>query len=253
YQPQQSGPWQQAIAGCDGVVNLAGEPIANRWTDAVKAEIMNSRATGTAKIVEAIAQATPRPSVLVNSSAIGYYGTSETASFTENSKPGTDFLAQVCQAWESEAEKVRASGTRLAILRTGIVLGPDGGVLAKMSLPFKLFTGGPLGSGQQWVSWIHRDDLVNLILKALTDPTMAGVYNATAPHPVRMSELCDILGQVIQRPSWLPVPDFALNLLLGEAAQVVLEGQNVQPQQTQASGFQFRYPFVKEALQQILG
>ncbi|NJM77058.1 MAG: TIGR01777 family protein [Acaryochloridaceae cyanobacterium RU_4_10] len=252
YTPKASGPWQQSIAGCDGVVNLAGEPIANRWTENSKKEILESRQLGTQKIVEAIAQANPKPSVLVNSSAVGYYGTSETAVFDETSSPGKDFLAEVCQAWEAEAEKVKASGTRLAILRTGIVLGPGGGVLARMMFPFQLFAGGPLGSGNQWVSWVHREDLVNLILKALTDPVMAGVFNATAPNPARMSELCQILGQIINRPSWLPVPDFALALLLGEAAQVVLEGQHVQPKNTLSKGFEFQYPTLQAALQQIL-
>jgi uncharacterized protein len=252
YTPKASGPWQQSISGCDGVVNLAGEPIANRWTENSKKEILESRQLGTQKIVEAIAQANPKPSVLVNSSAVGYYGTSETAVFDETSSPGKDFLAKVCQAWEAEAEKVKASGTRLAILRTGIVLGPGGGVLARMMFPFQLFAGGPLGSGNQWVSWVHREDLVNLILKALTDPAMAGVFNATAPNPARMSELCQILGQIINRPSWLPVPDFALALLLGEAAQVVLEGQHVQPKNALSKGFDFQYPTLKAALQQIL-
>lgn len=252
YTPKTSGPWQQSIAGCDGVVNLAGEPIANRWTENSKKEILESRQLGTQKIVEAIAQANPKPSVLVNSSAVGYYGTSETAVFNEASSPGKDFLAEVCQAWEAEAEKVKASGTRLAIIRTGIVLGPGGGVLARMTFPFQLFAGGPLGSGNQWVSWIHREDLVNLILNALTNPSMAGVFNATAPNPARMSELCQILGQILNRPSWLPVPDFALALLLGEAAQVVLEGQHVQPQNTLSNGFEFQYPTLQAALKQIL-
>lgn len=252
YQPKASGNWQQLIAGCDGVVNLAGEPIANRWTENSKAEILDSRAVGTAKIVEAIAQANPKPSVLVNASAVGYYGTSQTATFVESSDPGTDFLAKVCQAWEAEAEKVKVSGTRLVIVRTGIVLGPGGGVLARMMFPFQLFAGGPLGDGKQWVSWIHREDLVSLILKALTDSSVSGVLNGTAPNPVSMGELCQELGNIIQRPSWLPVPGFALELLLGEAAKLVLEGQNVKPQKTEAIGFQFQYPTVKAALSQIL-
>ncbi len=252
YTPKVSGAWQKAIASCDGVVNLAGEPISNRWTENSKQEILESRSVGTAKIVEAINQANPKPSVLVNASAVGYYGTSETAVFDETSSPGNDFLAEVCKAWEAEAEKVKASGTRLAILRTGIVLGPDGGVLAKMMFPFQLFAGGPLGDGKQWVSWIHCEDLVSLIIKALTDSTVAGVLNGTAPNPVSMGELCQELGNIIQRPSWLPVPGFALELLLGEASKLVLEGQNVKPQKTEATGFRFQYPTVKAALSQIL-
>jgi uncharacterized protein len=252
YSPLESGDWQQSLTGCDGVVNLAGAPIAeSRWTPERKQEILESRTIGTQKIVEAIAKANPKPTVLVNSSAIGYYGTSETQTFDETHSPGNDFLAQVCQAWEAEATKVKESGTRLVILRTGIVLGM-GGALAKLLLPFRMFAGGPLGSGRQWFSWIHRDDLVNLILRALVQPDMEGVFNATAPNPVRMSELCQTLGQLMNRPSWLPVPDFALEMLLGDAAQVVLQGQQVLPKRTQASGFEYQYPTVKQALAEIL-
>lgn len=256
YQPLQSGDWQRQISGCEGVVNLAGAPIAeSRWTAERKREILESRTIGTAKIVEAIVQASDKPSdkpsVLVNSSAIGYYGTSETAVFDETSPAGTDFLAQVCQAWEAEAEKVKASGTRLVILRTGIVVG-EGGAVAKMMLPFRLFAGGPLGSGKQWFSWIHIDDLVSLILQALRQPALEGVLNATAPQPVKMAELCQALGEVLGRPSWLPVPAFALEALLGDAAKVVLEGQQVLPHKAQAAGFDFQYPAIQPALQDVL-
>lgn len=253
YQPTESGSWQNSISGCDGVVNLAGEAIAeSRWTPERKQSLLNSRKLTTQKIVDAIAQANPKPSVLVNASAIGFYGTSETATFDEASAPGHDFLAEVCQAWEAEASKVKESGTRLVILRIGIVLG-DGGALGKMLTPFKMFAGGPIGSGKQWFSWIHREDLVNLILRALTRSQMAGVFNATAPTPVRMAEMTSILGQVMNRPSWLPVPGFALEALLGDGAKVVLEGQEVLPKRTLSDGFDYQYPAIKPALQQILG
>ena len=252
YQPLQSGDWQSQIAGCDGVVNLAGAPIAeSRWTPERKQEILESRTVGTQKIVEAIAQASVKPTVLVNSSAIGYYGTSETAAFDETSPAGTDFLAQVCRDWEAEAEKVKAYGTRLVILRTGVVVG-QGGAVAKMLLPFQLFAGGTLGTGQQWFSWIHLDDLVSLIVQALHQPSLEGVLNATAPQPVKMAELCRALGEVLNRPSWLPVPAFALEALLGDAAKVVLEGQRVLPKRTQAAGFTFQYSSIKPALQAVL-
>lgn len=252
YTPTASGAWQEAIALCDGVVNLAGEPIAEkRWTPQQKQEILNSRKLGTQKIVEAIALANPKPKVLVNASAIGYYGTSETATFDETSPPGKDFLAEVCQAWEAEAQKVTQAGVRLVILRLGIVLG-QGGAIAKMIAPFKVFAGGPLGTGRQWFSWIYLDDLVNLIIQALTKPEMEGVFNATAPNPVRMSELAQTMGEIMQRPSWLPVPSFALETLLGEGAMVVLEGQQVLPQRTQASGFNYQYSTVKQALKEIV-
>lgn len=252
YTPTESGSWQQAIANCQGVVNLAGASIAEgRWTAQRKQEIINSRAQGTEKLVEAILQADSKPSVLVNASAIGYYGTSETARFDEMSPPGDDFLAQVCKAWESAAQKVTQAGTRLVIVRTGIVLGM-GGALAKMLTPFKLFAGGPIGSGKQWFSWIHRDDLINLIIYCLDRQGISGTFNATAPNPVRMKEFCQILGEVMNRPSWLPVPDFALEILLGEGAKIVLEGQEVLPKATQAIGFDYRYPNLEAALQEIV-
>ncbi|NES18664.1 MAG: TIGR01777 family protein [Symploca sp. SIO3E6] len=252
YTPNKSGDWQKAIAGCDAVVNLAGEPIAeSRWTPERKQEIFDSRKLVTKKIVEAIAQAQPKPSILINASAIGYYGTSETASFDETSPSGNDFLAKVCQDWEAEAQQVKETGIRLVILRLGIVLG-DGGALAKMIPPFQLFAGGPIGTGQQWFSWIHRDDLVNLIIEALTNSEMEGVLNATAPNPVQMSGFCQALGEVLNRPSWLPVPGFALEALLGEGATVVLEGQQVLPKKTTSYGFEYQYPTVKQALTEIL-
>lgn len=252
YTPTAPGGWQSAISGCDGVVNLAGESIAEgRWTPERKQEILNSRKLATQNIVDAIANAHPKPSVLVNASAIGYYGTSETATFDETSSPGHDFLAQVCQAWEAEATKVTNVGVRLVILRLGIVLG-NGGALGKMITPFKLFAGGPLGSGQQWFSWIDLDDIVNLIFLALTKPEMQGVYNATAPHPVRMAQLTQTMGKVMNRPSWLPVPGFALEALLGDGAMVVLEGQQVVPKRTLESGFKYKYPNLEPALVKIL-
>lgn len=252
YTPTESGDWQEAISGCDAVVHLAGEPIAeSRWTAKQKQEIINSRQLGTQKIVEAIKKANPKPKVLVNASAIGFYGTSETASFDETSASGSDFLAEVCQKWEAEAQKVKDLDVRMVILRLGIVLG-NGGALAKMIPPFKLFAGGPLGTGKQWFSWIHRDDLVNLIIEALTRSDLEGVLNATAPNPVRMSELCQTLGDVLSRPSWLPVPSFALEALLGEGAQIVLEGQQVLPKRAISSGFKYQYPTLKQALAEIV-
>lgn len=252
YTPAESGDWLHSIEGCDGVVNLAGVPIAEeRWTAARQQAILDSRKLTTAKLVEAIALANPKPSVFVSASAIGYYGTSETAEFEENSLGGDDFLATVCKEWESAAQPVKNAGTRLVILRLGIVLGM-GGALAKMVPAFRLFAGGPIGTGKQWFSWIHRDDVVNLILYALQNPQVEGVLNATAPNPVRMNELCETLGEILKRPSWLPVPSFALELLLGDGAKVVLEGQQVLPKRTLVSGFQYEYPTLKLALEEIL-
>ncbi|MEA5451366.1 TIGR01777 family oxidoreductase [Leptolyngbya sp. CCNP1308] len=253
YSPLESGNWQTGVlSGCDGVVNLAGAPISERWSDEHKQAIMDSRKIGTEKLVEALAKADPKPAVWVNASAIGYYGTSESATFDETSAPiEDDFLSQVCQAWEGAAQSVKDYGTRLVILRFGIVLGM-GGAVAKMLTPFRMFAGGPIGSGRQWFSWIHRDDLVSLIVQALNDSQMEGVYNATAPNPVRMEEFCKTLGKVLNRPSWLPVPDFVLETILGDGAQVVLEGQQVLPKRTEASGFTYHYAKVKDALDEIV-
>jgi uncharacterized protein len=240
YNPLKSGEWQKSLSGCDAVVNLAGEPIAEkRWTPAQK-------------IVEAISQAEVKPKVLINASAIGYYGTSETAKYDENSPAGTDFLAEVCTAWEATAQAVKTRDTRLVILRLGIVLGENGGALGKMLTPFSAFVGGPIGSGKQWFSWIHRDDVVKLIVSSIINSKIEGVYNATSPNPVTMQDFAQTLGLVMNRPSWLPVPDFAIEALLGEGAIVVLQGQQVVPTQTLAEGFKFQYPTLQPALTAIL-
>lgn len=250
--PYNSSTYQgEGLDNCEAVVNLAGESISERWTPEYKQAILSSRQSVTKNIVEAISKANPRPSVLISASAIGYYGTSETATFDESSPSGNDFLAKVCQIWEAEAEKVKEYGVRLVILRLGIVLG-NGGALGKMINPFKMFAGGPIGSGNQWFSWIHIDDLVNLMIEAIKNPEFQGVYNATSPNPVRMNQLCQSLGETMGRPSWLPVPAIALELLLGEGAQVVLEGQQVLPKQTQNTVFKYQYPEIKPALQEII-
>jgi uncharacterized protein len=239
-----------ALSGCDGVVNLAGEPIAeNRWTPEVKQAILDSRIKTTESIVAAINQSSPKPQVLVNASALGFYGTSETASFDETSGAGSDFLAEVCQAWETAAQQVKDA--RLVTLRIGIVLG-NGGALGKMLPPFRMFAGGPIGTGKQWFSWIHIDDLVNLIVAGLTDSQMQGTYNATAPKPVRMTEVCDAVGKALKRPSWLPVPAFALDLLLGDGAKVVLEGQQVLPKRLVEQGFEYQYREINQAIAAIV-
>lgn len=252
YEATKSGPWQDAVNGQDAVINLAGEPISERWTADYKTAIFDSRKLGTEKLVEAIAMAGHRPQVMISGSAIGYYGTSEMETFREDSPAGNDFLAEVCQAWENAAHQAKQFGVRLVIFRTGIVLGADGGALGKMLPPFKLFAGGPLGSGEQWFSWIDRRDLIALINLALTDSNLRGTFNATAPNPVKMKEFCRTLGKVLGRPSWLPVPDIALELLLGEAAKLVLEGQQVLPEAISKTDFQFQAPELETSLRQIL-
>ncbi len=251
YSPATVEEWQGALSSCDGVVNLAGEPIAEkRWSVDQKNEILNSRIDTTRSLVQAMGQGESKPQVFVSGSAIGYYGTSETASFEESSNPGDDFLAEVCKQWEAEAKKV-SDDVRLVILRIGIVL-DNGGAVAKMLPAFRAFAGGPIGSGKQWFSWIDREDLVSLILKALTDGQMRGTFNATSPNPVTMKQMTDTLGSVMSRPAWMPVPGFALELLLGEGAKVVLEGQKVLPKQTQASGFEYQYGELKDSLKRFV-
>lgn len=247
-----STTWPSSLSACDGVVNLAGEPISDaRWTADRKKLLMDSRVGTTEKLVAAIAAAEVKPKVLVSASAIGFYGTSKTATFDESSPAGEDFLAEICKNWEAAANAAQASGTRVVIVRLGIVLGM-GGVIEKMLPPFKLFAGGPIGSGKQGFSWIHRDDVVDLLLQALTEPTMEGVYNGTAPNPITMGELCTEMGKSLGRPSWLPVPAIALEALLGEGATLVLEGQKVLPTRSLASGFKFTYSFISDALKQVL-
>ncbi|CAJ2679412.1 unnamed protein product [Trifolium pratense] len=245
--------WKDCIHGSTGVVNLAGLPISTRWSSEIKKEIKQSRIKVTSKVVEFIKSAPDdiRPKVFVSATAVGYYGTSETQVFDEQSPSGKDFLAEVCREWESSALKVNGD-VRVALIRIGVVLGKDGGALAKMIPLFMMFAGGPLGSGNQWFSWIHLDDIVNLIYEALSNPSYKGVINGTAPNPVRLSELCEQLGQVLGRPSWLPVPDFALKAVLGEGATVVLEGQRVVPTQAKKLGFSFKYSYVKDALKAII-
>jgi uncharacterized protein (TIGR01777 family) len=240
------------------VVNLAGEPIAGgRWNDAVRAEILDSRVRATKVLVYALralaAQGETLPRALVQTSAVGFYGTSPVERFEESSSSGKDYLSLVCREWEAAAAPAEALGVRLVVLRSGIVLGPGGGALAKMVPAFSAFAGGALGDGRQWMSWIHRDDAVGLIIRALQDEdALSGVYNATAPTPVRMNELCQALGNVMGRPSWLPVPELAIQLLLGEGAKVVLEGQQVLPVRTLQSGFKYKYADVTSALRAVI-
>lgn len=237
-----------ALAAAEGVVNLAGEPIAEkRWTPAHRQVLLESRVRTTELLVQALTGLAEPPRVLVNGSAVGFYGTSETEQFRESSPSGADFLSQICRAWEAAADQAPAA-CRLVKLRIGIVLGPDGGALGKMLPVFRAGFGGPVGSGKQWMSWIHRSDLCRLIAEALEDPSYRGVYNAVAPAPATMGALAWALGRTLGRPSLLPVPGPILQLLLGDGAQVVLEGQQVLPERLEAQGFQFHYGELSAAL-----
>jgi len=238
----------QALASAEGVVNLAGEPIADRrWTPEHLERLVTSRVRTTELLVEAMARLPHPPAVLVNGSAVGYYGTSADARFGEDAAAGDDVLGQLCRRWEAAAQAL-PSATRLVILRIGIVLGPDGGALGKMLPVFRAGFGGPVGSGRQWMSWIHRHDLCRLIATALEDTAYTGVYNAVANEPTRMADFAAALGSSLGRPSLLPVPGAILKLLLGDGAQVVLEGQQVLPVRLAAQGFPYQYPELSAAL-----
>jgi len=246
--------WAAAVADVDAVVNLAGEPISTRWSPAIKAEIMASRVKATKRIVDAVEalEERRRPKVLVNASAIGFYGTSENATFDESAPPGGDYLSKVCQSWEQTAMAVENVGVRVVLLRLGIVLDRDGGALGKMLPTFQVFAGGPMGDGSQWFSWIHREDAVGIIMEAISNESMSGPVNVTAPNPVRMGEMCTEIGAALGRPSWLPVPDFAIQALLGEGATVVHRGQKVAPSAVLRSGYKFKYERIDDALKNIL-
>ena len=242
--------WDVALDGADGVINLAGEPIAERkWTQTQRRRIEKSRIDATHSLVQACAKAKQRPQFLINASAVGYYGPHGDEMITEEIAPGNDFLSVLCRDWEEEAKKAEELGMRVVRLRIGIVLGHGGGALGKMALPFKYFVGGALGSGQQWMSWIHLEDLVGLILQAIDDPRTAGPVNATAPNPVRNKEFCQTLAKVMHRPCWATVPGFALRMALGDMAEMLLTGQRVIPAVAEKSGYRFRYPTLEPALQ----
>lgn len=239
-----------ASGGMDAVVNLAGESIAQRWNDDVKHRIRESRTTLPSRYFDALAHVEPKPTVYISASAIGYYGMSEDASFTESSPPGLDFLAQVCAEWEKTAQRGRELGMRVACVRSGLALGRDGGVLARIVPVFKTGTGGRLGTGKQWYSWIHIDDLVGIYLLALD--RIAGPINGTAPAPVRNQEFTEALARALHRPAALPVPKFAIKMILGEGAETALRGQCVLPERAQAEGYAFKYPTLDSALTNLL-
>jgi len=244
----------QGIEYVDGIINLAGVSLADgRWSQERKRVILRSRIMATQAVIAFIEGAQKRPAVLVSASAVGYYGTSETTTFTENSEPGrVDFLASVCRQWEKEALQASPFGVRVAIVRLGVVFGKSSGALAKMALPYRLFAGGTIGSGRQWVSWIHLADAVGLFVLALEQPAVDGPINAVSPMPARMEAVGAAIGRALSRPHWLPVPGFALRALLGESADMVLLGQRVHPMRAQELGYTFRYPELSPALRDLL-
>ncbi len=289
WNPPGLGPWMNVFNGADGVVNLAGEPIQEElWAPAERAwlrggpintlpelagaaakmatgavtgrqrspaeqdRILQSRLQATEAIAAALAQANPRPSVLVSGSAIGFYGSRGAEILTERSGPGSDFLAKVIQAWEDAAKAIEQLGVRIVLVRTGIVLGRGDGALPELAMPFRLFSGGTMGYPNQWVSWIHLEDEVGIIIEALTNPEIQGAVNATAPNPVTMRQFSREIGQALGRPAWVPFMPAVLRLALGERADVVLASQRVLPEKLQQAGYRFKRSKSREALRSLL-
>jgi len=253
WNPLEEGAWQEHLKDADACINLAGEPIAaKRWTKTQKLKIIESRCDATQALVHAIQNLQKKPKVLINASAVGFYGPHGDEIITENEKPGSDFLAQTCKAWEAHAIRAQDFGLRVVRLRIGIVLEKGGGALQKMIPPFQFFMGGPLGNSRQWMSWIHRDDVVGLILWALENSQVSGALNATAPNPMTMKEFAAILGQVMRRPSFAVVPAFVLKALLGEMSDLLLKGQRVIPEKALRLGYTFKYSSLESALRAIL-
>lgn len=248
WQPENEPAPTEALAGRDGVVHLAGEPIAQRWTRESKRSIRASREVGTARLVEGLAQADPRPRVLVSASAVGYYGAQRSERLDEDAPPGTGFLPGICEAWEAAAVGAAELGLRVVSLRTGVLLDRADGALARMLPPFRLGLGGPVAGGNQYISWIAPGDLVRLYLAALDNEDWSGPVNATAPNPVTNREFSAALGRTLSRPAVLPVPGIALRALYGEMASVVTTGQRAVPARALAHGFAFEYPEVDGAL-----
>lgn len=280
WTPSESGAWAGAIDGAYAVINLAGaNNFARRWNDAYKKEIYNSRVIGTRGLVNAMRAAATKPTVFISGSAVGYYGThDDDRPLDEQAAPGDDFLAGVVKDWEAEALKAEALGIRTVVVRTGVVIGSntpglpvpitlrgaslsrpgvvldfENGALPLMALPFRLFAGGPIGSGKQWFSWIHLDDEVGLLMFALENERVRGPLNATAPEAQTNREFSKSLGRVMGRPSWMPVPGFALKLMLGDISDMLVKGQRVIPKKAQDLGYQFKYPRSEAALRDLIG
>ncbi len=247
-----SAPLVDLLSDYDAVVHLAGESIgAGRWTSARKGRILDSRVASTRALTEALRQTVSPPAVFVQASAVGYYGPRGDEVVTEQTGPGTDFLARVCAQWEAASSDLDGTSTRRAVARTGIVLSAAGGALPRMALPFRLFAGGPAGSGRQWMPWIHLQDEVRALRFLVESDSAVGAFNLTAPQPVTNREFSRVLGRVLRRPSLMPAPAMALRAALGEMAVLILEGQRAVPSRLQELGFEFSYTELETALRDI--
>ena len=247
------GEWAKFIDGANAVINLSGENIAaKRWSESQKTRLINSRINPTRAILQSINQATKKPRVLVNASAVGYYGNFGDGDVTESQVKGEGFLSDLCEQWEREAMSAEKHGLRVVLLRIGIVLEPSGGALKKMLLPFKFFLGGPLGSGRQWFPWIHREDVINIILFVLEEGVLSGPLNVSSPSPVTMKEFAHSLGRATGKASWISVPSLILNIGLGEMSEMLLGGRRIMPKKLLDNGFVFQYPDLDKALKALL-
>jgi uncharacterized protein (TIGR01777 family) len=255
---QTAAGWGELADGAGALVNLSGEPLGGagflppRWTPALKQRILDSRRNGAVACLEAIKQAGKKPLVLIQSSAIGYYGVHEDEILTEKSGPGDDFAAQVCVAWEASSAAVDETGVRRVVLRSGLVLDRQEGVFTRLSLPFRLFAGGPLGSGNQWMSWIHIDDEIAAIRRLIQEKSASGAFNLTAPNPVQNRDFARSLGKVMHRPAFMPAPAVAFRLAFGEVATLVVDGQRVVPEKLQQTGFKFKFDTLEAALTDLV-
>jgi uncharacterized protein len=252
WDAMEGAPPADALAGADAIVHLAGEPVAQRWTPEIKRRIRESRVGSTTRLVDAMARLPQRPATLVCASAIGYYGDRGDEILTEQSQAGSGFLTEVCVEWERAAGRAIELGLRVVNVRIGVVLGANGGALKQMLPPFKMGVGGRLGSGRQWMSWIHVDDLVRLFRHALVTPDLRGPVNGTGPTPVRNADFTSTLASVLRRPAVLPVPVFGIKLLFGEMSEILLASQRVEPAAAQRAGFRFDFPDLEPALRQLL-
>lgn len=253
WTPYTHGEWAHALDGALAVIHLAGAPIfGKRWSESYRKEIRESRVVSTRVLFSSMIAAVHKPACFLSGSAIGYYGASDATPLDESAPAGHDFLAHVCVAWEHEAIEAEELGIRTVLLRTGIVLDRDNGALPTMMRPFRFYTGGPILPGSQWMSWIHRDDVIGLILFALQSEDIRGPLNLTAPHPQTNRDLSKTLGRVIRSPSWLPVPQFALKMALGDVSDILVTGQRVMPAKALQHGYEFAYPHLESALAQLL-
>jgi uncharacterized protein (TIGR01777 family) len=251
WDPLAGEPPAESLNTMDAVIHLAGEPVAQRWNADVKRRIRDSRVLGTRCLVDAISRVQHKPKVLVCASAIGYYGDRGDEVLTESSAPGSGFLADVCRAWETEANRAAEFGLRVVRLRIGFVLGKNGGALAQMVPAFRAFVGGRLGSGKQWMPWIHVDDVAEMFAHAV-ESDISGVWNATSPNPVTNAVFTREMGKALHRPAVFPVPPFALKLAFGEMGQHMLDSSRVIPEAALKAGFQFQYPELGPALRNLL-